>query len=161
MNNVKILLSAAMLLLCTFHSGHTLAGDKELIETFYAKLLNVGGSSDLAKDGAELLANDWVSIGDYSGKTKNREGFLKGVGGLQKGVPDLKWEIQEIVESGDRFVVRGRASGTPAGAFFGMPTNGGGFDIMSIDIHKVANGKIVESHHVEDWSGAMRQLKKQ
>ena len=30
---------------------------------------------------------------------------------------------------------------------------------MSIDIHTVENGKIVTSYHIEDWAGAIRQLK--
>ncbi len=54
------------------------------------------------------------------------------------------------------FVVRGRASGTPQGPLFGV--DGKGFDIMSIDIHRVQDGRIVESYHVEDWAGALRQL---
>jgi hypothetical protein len=29
---------------------------------------------------------------------------------------------------------------------------------MTIDIHKIENGKIVELHHAEDWSTAIRQL---
>jgi hypothetical protein len=29
---------------------------------------------------------------------------------------------------------------------------------MSIDIHEVAQGKIVKSWHVEDWATAIKQL---
>lgn len=30
---------------------------------------------------------------------------------------------------------------------------------MAIDIRTVKNGKIVQTYHVEDWAGALRQLK--
>jgi hypothetical protein len=30
---------------------------------------------------------------------------------------------------------------------------------MAIDIHTIEDGKIVMSHHLEDWAGALQQLK--
>ena len=59
---------------------------------------------------------------------------------------------------GDRVVVRGEATGTPAGAFMGVPHGGRKFTIMSIDVHTIANGKIARTYHIEDWMGAARQL---
>lgn len=35
---------------------------------------------------------------------------------------------------------------------------GKSFRIMTIDIHTVQDGKLVEAYHVEDWAGAIRQL---
>lgn len=60
--------------------------------------------------------------------------------------------------SGDRVIVRGEASGMPAGPFMGMPHGGKSFKVMSIDIHTVRDGKLVRAYHVEDWMGASRQL---
>ncbi|MGH6962005.1 MAG: ester cyclase [Dongiaceae bacterium] len=64
-----------------------------------------------------------------------------------------------MLRDGNRYVVRGRATGTPVKPFFGVDAGGRSFDIMSIDIHTVENGKIVRSYHVEDWAGALRQLR--
>ncbi len=63
-----------------------------------------------------------------------------------------------MIEEGNRVVVRGRATGTPAGPLFGVDGKGKGFEIMSIDIHTFEDGKIVQTYHVEDWAGALRQL---
>ena len=41
----------------------------------------------------------------------------------------------------------------------GVDGKGKSWEIMSIDIHTVENGKVVTSYHVEDWAGAIRQLK--
>jgi hypothetical protein len=30
---------------------------------------------------------------------------------------------------------------------------------MTIDVHTVKDGKFVTAHHVEDWAGAIKQLK--
>jgi predicted ester cyclase len=81
------------------------------------------------------------------------------MGGFAKLIPDLNWAVEEKLQDGNRLVVRGRATGTPNGPLFGVDGQGKSFDIMTIDIHTVENGKIVQSYHVEDWAGALRQLK--
>jgi len=135
------------------------AGDRKVVEGFYTKLLNAGASKDLAVDAEQILAADWASIGDYSGKTKDRATFVKQLGGFMQLMPDMTWKIEEMIASGDRFVVRGRASGTPKGPFFGVEPTGKTFQIMSIDIHTVKGGRIVTTYHVEDWAGALGQLR--
>jgi predicted ester cyclase len=39
-------------------------------------------------------------------------------------IPDLKWEIKEVLVSNKRVIVRGEASGHPAGIFMGVPHGG-------------------------------------
>ena len=56
-------------------------------------------------------------------------------------------------------IVRSRASGTPQGPFFGVDGKGKSFTILAIDIHTLQNGKISKSYHVEDWAGAIAQLR--
>lgn len=79
---------------------------------------------------------------------------------LYKAIPDLKWEIKDAFISGNRVIVIGEASGTPAGErFMGVPVvNGNSFKIMSTDIHTIKNGKIVKTYHIENWVGAIQQL---
>jgi len=79
---------------------------------------------------------------------------------LGQVVPDLTWEPQEIIELEDgRFVVRGLAAGTPVGPFFGVePPTGKSFEIMSIDILTLDDGKIAHTYHLEDWTSAIAQL---
>ncbi len=73
----------------------------------------------------------------------------------------MNWEMVEVIEAGDKVIVRGRATGTPQGPMFGVDGQGRSFDIMSIDVHTIKDGKIVETHHIEDWSTALRQLSAQ
>jgi len=117
----------------------------------------VNEAPDLIK---QSTAPDWVTCRGND-LCNTREEVIAGIGPRLKAIPDLKWEIKEVVVSGNRAVVRGEASGTPVGNLMGTPTNGKSFKLMSIDIHTLDGGKIVRTYHVEDWQGAFRQLSQQ
>ena len=133
------------------------SNNKAIVQPFYDLLSNPASASH-AEAFVAVTADNWMSIGDYSGNNKSREGFVGQVGGFAKLMPDLNWAIKEMIADGDRVVVRSRATGTPKGPLFGVDGHGKSFDIMTIDIHTVKDGKIVESYHLEDWAGALRQL---
>ncbi|WP_275041633.1 ester cyclase [Leisingera sp. ANG-M7] len=78
-------------------------------------------------------------------------------GGFAKLVPDLEWAVQDMHQDGDTVVVRRHATGAPAGLLFGVDGEGRLTDILTIDFHKLADGVIAQSYHVEDWAGALRQ----
>ncbi|MBV9561171.1 MAG: ester cyclase [Bradyrhizobium sp.] len=67
--------------------------------------------------------------------------------------------MKDVLVSGNQVTVRGEATGTPVGDFFGTAAAGKSFKLMSIDVHTIEGGRIVRSHHVEDWIGTVRQLK--
>jgi predicted ester cyclase len=158
MKSLKPVLAATLLLGTLMNPA--LADDKAVVQKFYDFLSNPASTESAAALKA-VTADNFESIGDYSGKTKSREAFMGQVGGFGKLIPDLKWAPQEMIEQGGKVVVRSRATGTPQGPLFGVDGKGKSFDIMSIDIHTVVNGKIVQTQHVEDWSGALRQLSAQ
>lgn len=132
---------------------------RALVESFYREVLSCTTAPDLTERMSRALAPGWESIGDYSGAKKSRDQFGAQLVGFGRLIPDLSWKIEELVDAGDRVVVRGRASGTPVGELFGVPPSGKRFEIMSIDIHTLEGGRIVRTHHVEDWAGAIRQLR--
>ncbi|MFZ6658957.1 ester cyclase [Undibacterium sp. TJN19] len=133
--------------------------DRSIVEAFYSKLLSGTTSPDLQARMAEVLAPDWQSRGDYGNVAKTREQFLAQLQGTGTVVPNLNWKVEEILQAGNRYVVRGHATATPVKNFLGVEPSSRGFEIMSIDIHTVENHKIVKSYHVEDWLGAIEQLK--
>jgi len=89
---------------------------------------------------------------------KTLDEAVVGIAGLGAVVPDLTWEIKDVMVSGDRMIARGEATGTPLTDFFGVPHNGKSFRIMSIDIWTVTDGKVSSVYHLEDWAGAIGQL---
>ncbi len=132
--------------------------NREALIAFYKKALTVNTETTPAQVLAEVLGDNFVSNGSVESKTK--EQLIGQVGFFWKLIPDLKWEPQDIVCEGNKYVVRSIATGTPNGDFMGVPTDGTkSFKIMTIDIHRFEDGKDVEVYHLEDWGTAMKQLK--
>ena len=127
-----------------------------LITPFYDSLTHPG-KKPVAENIRSAASETWRS---YASETvsKGREEFIMQVQGFGKILPDLTWDIKEVIVAGNRIVVRSEASGTPAGDFMGVPHGGKSFRIMAIDIHTVVDGKLAMAHHVEDWASAFRQL---
>ncbi len=131
---------------------------KEIVKPFYTKALTVNTETNPAEVMSKVLADNFVSRGSV--ESKGKEQLIGQVGFFWKLIPDLKWEIQEMIQEGNQVVVRSLASGTPKGDFMGLPTDGTkSFKIMTIDIHTVENGQVVTVNHLEDWGTAMKQLK--
>ncbi|MEM6927489.1 MAG: ester cyclase [Myxococcota bacterium] len=130
--------------------------DLDVVEAFYRELLsNPAGVTRETFD--SVLAPHLVSLPVPPGG-EGAEGVWNTLKAFGQMVPDLHWETNEIIEHGNRYTVRGTATGTPVAEFLGVPPTGRGFEIMSIDIVTVEGGRIVHIFHLEDWTGAIAQL---
>ncbi|WP_343486212.1 ester cyclase [Allomuricauda sp. d1] len=136
---------------------------KELVQKFYDQLSNPNNVNAHALS-QEYMADDWLSTPQPLGGP-GRQGFLNTLAAFGGMIPDLNWAVQEMLVDGNRVIVRSIASGTPnspEGHFFGAPTDGSKkFEIMTIDVHTVEDGKMVRSYHVEDWATAIQQVSNQ
>jgi predicted ester cyclase len=139
-----------------FAQSMTVEQARQLVTPFY-DMLNHPATKDLKALSEQVLSPDWKS---YASETdfKGRDGFVAQVGGFGKLIPNLKWDIKDVMVDGHRIIVRSEASGTPVAAFFGVPASGKSFKIMTLDIHTIKDGKAITAHHVEDWASALRQL---
>lgn len=131
---------------------------KEIVRSFYEECLTVGGTANLTEHLQALLADDFESRN--AAGTKNKEALIGQINGFWKLMPDMRWEIQDMVQEGNRVVVRSVFSASPNGNFMGMELDGSkSFKTMAIDMHTVENGQIQTVYHVEEWSTAIAQLK--
>jgi steroid delta-isomerase-like uncharacterized protein len=71
---------------------------------------------------------------------------------------DLRVTNEDIIEAGDKVVVRSIFEGTHVGDFAGFPAKGRPIKIMAIDIHQFRDGKIARTWHLEDWLGGLFQM---
>ena len=126
------------------------------VAPFY-KALNAEFANDSAALIRQATAAEWVSCRGND-VCNSRDQVIAGVAQRLKSVPDLRWEIKDVLVSANQVTVRGEATGTPAGEFMGAPRTGKSFKVMSIDVHTIEGGKMVRSYHIEDWIGAVRQL---
>ena len=156
MNKSKSLVTAASLVVASFGTA-AVADNAQSVQTFYDLLSNPGPDSHVSAF-VGATSDTWESVGDYSGQNKTRDAFLGQMGFFDKLIPNLEWTVEAMHQDGDFVTVRGRATGTPVGPLFGVDGQGRSFEILTIDIHELSDGKIIRSYHVEDWATALRQL---
>ena len=79
---------------------------------FYAALNaeNVKTAPDLVR---QSTAPEWVTCRGND-LCNTRDEVMAGIGQRLRAIPDLKWEIKEVLVAGNRVIVRGEATGTPA-----------------------------------------------
>src|SRR6476661_4971422 len=132
---------------------------REIIAPWYS-LFNVATRGDVKAIQEQVLTPDYESCSGYlPSECWGRDNSIRVVGGFAKSIPDMKFDIKEVLVSGDRVIVRGEVAGTPAGDLFGVPHSGKSFRIMAIDIQTIKDGKIARTYHLENWLSAMGQLR--
>jgi ketosteroid isomerase-like protein len=137
----------------------TEAQARAVIAPWYS-LFNQPVQGDMKTLQEQVLTADYESCWGYlPGECWGRDASIKVVGGFAKSIPDMKFEIKEVLVAGDRVIVRGEVTGTPAGDLFGVAHTGKSFRIMAIDIQTIRDGKISRTYHLENWISAVGQLR--
>jgi len=137
----------------------TEAQARAIIAPWYS-LFNVATRGDVKAIQEQVLTADYESCSGYlPGECWGRDTSIKVVGGFAKSIPDMRFEIKEVLVAGNRVIVRGEVTGTPAGDLFGVPHTGKSFRIMAIDIQTIQDGKIARTYHLENWLSALGQLR--
>jgi ketosteroid isomerase-like protein len=142
-----------------FGQSMTEAQARAVIAPWYSQF-NLPVQGDVKTIHEQVLTTDYQSCaGVFPGECWGRETSMKVVGNFAKSIPDMKFEIKEVLVAGNRVIVRGEVSGTPAGDLFGVPHTGKSFKIMAIDIQTIRDGKIAQTYHMENWLSALGQLR--
>ncbi len=109
-------------------------------------LFNVASRGDVKTIQEQILTEDYESCAGYlPGECWGRETSIKVVSNFANTIPDMKFDIKEVLVAGDRVIVRGEVTGTPAGDLFGVPHSGKSFRIMAVDIQTIKDGRIAKT----------------
>jgi steroid delta-isomerase-like uncharacterized protein len=103
-----------------------------------------------------VLDEDWYET--PSTDPRGRGAGMKLLVSLTTVFPDLEIEIKDMIQEGNRVVVRSEITGTQAATFLGFPSKNRKISIQAIDIHEFEDGKIVHTWHSEDWLTGVRQM---
>jgi hypothetical protein len=123
-------------------------------------LFNVGSRGDVKTIQEQILTEGYESCAGYlPGECWGRQTSIKVVANIANTIPDMKFDIREVLVAGDRLIVRGEVTGTPAGDLFGVPHSGKSFRIMAVDIQTIKDGRIAKTFHLENWLSAIGQLR--
>jgi predicted ester cyclase len=139
----------------------TEAEARAIIEPWYS-MFTQPVRGDIAALHDKAVTPDYQSFtGEGVGDSWGRDVSIKVIGSFATSIPDMKFEIKEVLIAGNRVIVRGEVSGTPAGALFGglIPHTGKSFRIMALDIQTIESGKIRKTYHMENWFAALTQLR--
>ncbi len=132
---------------------------RDLIAPWYS-LFNIATRGDVRAIQEAVLTEDYESCAGYlPGECWGRETSIKVVANFANTIPDMRFELKEVLVAGDRVIVRGEVTGTPSGELFGVPHSGKSFRIMAVDIQTIRDGKIAKTYHMENWLSAIGQLR--
>ena len=113
-----------------------------------------GGNTRLLGD---LLDPEHVTH-DPTGDLYGPEGMRIDIAGYRSAFPDLRMTTEDLVADGDRVARRFRIEGTHAGAFMGVPPSGQRVALGGIAIHRLAEGRLIETWLSYDCLELLRQL---
>ena len=128
-----------------------------LIGTFYEA---ASGEPELLD---AVIAEDWDDIPPGPGQEPGRAGARTLIEGLGKAFSDLRFVVEEIIDArgddGNGTVgVRAKMRGVYTGELFGIAPTGRQTEIRTHDFHEIVDGRIVRTHHMEDWLGWFQQV---
>lgn len=126
--------------------------DRATVERLYRAFV---GEPDLL-DG--VVTPDWQDIPLAPGQAPGREGTKPLIRALNAAVPDLAITVHDMLGDGDRIGVRAEMSGTHAGAWFGVAPTGKAFRIALHEFHRIENGRLTHTWHLEDWFSWLNQI---
>ena len=106
----------------------------------------------------ELFAPEYVDRTPQPDVAPTREGFKQWVTALRLAFPDIRYTVEDSIESGDRWVGRVKATGTMTGAFAGMPATNKQATWTEIHILRVANERVLEHWGVAQELSMLVQL---
>lgn len=124
-----------------------------LVRRFYDYINDRAGS-----DWQTLFADGWTGVPPLPEAPDQVSGYRQVIDQFRVGAPDLKVEIIEIIANDDVVAIRSLVSGTNSGELFGQPATGEQFAFTAIDVHRIANGRIVGTWHVENFDKMREQL---
>jgi predicted ester cyclase len=110
--------------------------NKAVVRRFITEVLS-GRNTRLAD---ELLAPNYVN----RAMGLDLAGFKAMGAGLGTAVPDIRFEIENLVAEGDTVVARFTMEGTPTGSLMGQSLSGKKFSARGLTYYSLANGRIVE-----------------
>lgn len=122
------------------------------VRRFYEALTT--GETDLVD---QALAPEWEAVPALRTGT-GAEGWKASIAHLRGVFTGLSVTIEDVVVSGDRVAVRSVCRGIHTGTLLGVAGTGREVEFRASDVHRLENGRIVRTWHLEDYFGLATQL---
>jgi steroid delta-isomerase-like uncharacterized protein len=107
----------------------------------------------------DQLADDFVEHEETPGLAPTKDGVKQFFTIYVGAFPDLQFNVEDLITSGDKGVGRIRATGTHRGEFMGIPPTGKHIEVPAIDIIRFGDDGLAREHWgVFDVMTMMQQL---
>jgi steroid delta-isomerase-like uncharacterized protein len=101
----------------------------------------------------------------YVGESETVPGPIHGPEGARQALnilftafPDLRIEVEQLLESGDHVIARLRLTGTHQGTFAGVAPTNRSVSWQACNVVELRNGKAIQSRVYADNASVLRQL---
>ena len=126
--------------------------ERHAVETFYRAF---AGRPELLD---QAVTSDWQDIPLAPGQAPGREGMRPLIQAFAAAFPDTKVTIHEIIGAPGRAGVRLEVTATHSGKWFGVPPTGRSLSMALHEFHRIENGRLTHTWHLEDWFGWLNQV---
>lgn len=108
---------------------------------------------------AEIFAQNWIDGNPaFQDQPKGIEGAMYFVETYRKVFPDIQFELSHLIADEDQVCFRFIAQATHQGEFMGIAPTNKKIKVTGIVIHRIADGKFVESWNEIDLFSIRQQL---
>jgi predicted ester cyclase len=105
----------------------------------------------------EALAPGWEAVPPM--RTGNGpEGWKATIAHLRGALSDLSVEFEDIVANGDTVAVRAVSRAKQTGELLGVEGTGREVELRAADFHRLVDGRIVRTWHLEDYFSLATQI---
>ncbi len=129
--------------------------NKALVRRVYEEAINRGNMAVVD----ELNSPNYVAHDPgFPQPVRGPEGLKQYFLVFRSAFPDVHITIEDMIAEGDTVVTRQTSRGTHQGDLMGIPPTGKQIAVTGMAIHRLANGKFVESWINADNLGLLQQL---
>jgi steroid delta-isomerase-like uncharacterized protein len=126
-------------------------------ESIVRRLMNEAWNEGNLETVDDCVAPQYTHEGPLD-SVQGPQGLKEMITKYRTAFPDCNLKIDDMFSADDRVVVRFQYSGTHKAALEGLAPTGRHASGAGIDVHRVENGRIVETYSQWDALGLMQQL---
>lgn len=128
--------------------------NKRVMEQF-VRFINTGD----VKLGETIISPDVLFFAPTSPEPMHGfKGYTDVLDMIRGAMPDVKWDVEEVIADGNKVMVRFTMSGTQTQPFMGMPATGKPIRVTAMNIYELKDGKIIREHGLPDLFSMLIQL---
>ncbi|QYD68556.1 ester cyclase [Paraburkholderia edwinii] len=106
----------------------------------------------------EVVTSDWEYIPEPPHAVPGPEKMSKVFENIVTALPDMKIRILDLLIHDDRVGVRAEVTGTQTGKLLGIEATSKHIHFAIHSFHRMRDGRIAQTWHLEDWLAVFRQL---